>query len=296
MALGPRTGSFVTSTALQVNGQLISQRKCPSAFIGVNYSRCSGPEFTRVSPKSQRDIVASEWDWGSRLLRPVTFANEVFRVPLLVQRGVVTLEPRNRTTALGPCSREDGDTCVAAPGKVLATTVQEQPRPRRCSDVVLGAAAVGPSMWWWDFRGSLSSVPAACVVCLVLASAVSVLLAWSTILGVLFTAASVFGLAIATRPNGPTVSPSSSPSASSTPAAAPPTVMKPTVAADVVIDDDEDDYDDFADKPSPVAEPAKSRGSGPGSRSATVGALGLSRQHIIYLRRLYQRHHGPGVR
>ncbi|KAH7935054.1 hypothetical protein HPB52_003354 [Rhipicephalus sanguineus] len=151
-------------------------------------------------------------------------------------------------------------------------------------------------MWWWDLRGCLSSVPAACVVCLVLASAVSVVLAWSTVLGVLFTVASVFGLAVATRPNGPVV-PHSSPSMSSTPAAASTMVIKPTVAADVVVDDDEDDdYDDFVEKPSPVPEPTKNRGSGPGSRSATVGALGLSRQHIIYLRRLYQRHHGPGVR
>ncbi|XP_037557050.1 cAMP-specific 3',5'-cyclic phosphodiesterase 4C isoform X2 [Dermacentor silvarum] len=151
-------------------------------------------------------------------------------------------------------------------------------------------------MWWWDLRGSLSSVPVACAVCLVLASAVSLVLAWSTVLGVVFTVASVFGLALATRPNGPAVPQSLPPSP--TPAAPSTVVMTPTVADDVVVDDDEDDYDDFAEKssPSPILEPVKSRGSGPGSRSATVGALGLSRQHIIHLRRLYQRHHGPGVR
>lgn len=196
---------------------------------------------------------------------------------------------------MGPYSLEAGGQCVAAPNKALASTAVGQ-RPRRCSDVVLGAAAVGPSMWWWDLRGSLSSVPVACAVCLVLASAVSLVLAWSTVLGVVFTVASVFGLALATRPNGPAVPQSSPPSP--TPAAPSTVVMTPTVADDVVVDDDEDDYDDFAEKssPSPILEPAKSRGSGPGSRSATVGALGLSRQHIIHLRRLYQRHHGPGVR
>ncbi|KAL1484367.1 hypothetical protein MTO96_011344 [Rhipicephalus appendiculatus] len=151
-------------------------------------------------------------------------------------------------------------------------------------------------MSWWDLRGCLSSVPAACVVCLVLASAVSVVLAWSTVLGFLFTVASVFGLALATRPNAPVVPQSTSPSMSSTtPDAASATGIKPTVAADVVVDDDEED-DDFVEKPSPSPEQTKNRGSGPGSRSATVGALGLSQQHIIYLRRLYRRHHGPGLR
>ncbi|KAG0427386.1 hypothetical protein HPB47_025575 [Ixodes persulcatus] len=121
----------------------------------------------------------------------------------------------------------------------------------------------------WDLREVVCSVPVVCVLCLLLASAASFVLAWSPFFGFLVTVGSVFGLALVTRPVGSRRSVAFAddvlPKSSSTPS--------------------------FVKSPTPPPE-AEEQERAPASRSATIGALGLSRQHIIHLRNIYQRHHG----
>lgn len=115
----------------------------------------------------------------------------------------------------------------------------------------------------WDLREAACSVPVLCVLCLVLASAASFILSWSPFLGFFITVGSVLVLALVTRPVDKNGSDSGTPSTSFSKSAT----------------------------PSPVREVPP----GPVSRSATMAGLGLSKQHIIHLRNIYQRHHGPGV-